>query len=77
MVRRTSSECSALEFSAAKIGTATAGLLSSSERAVLGGAELDAGDVAQAGDRAAGLGLDDDVAELFLGLEASCALTES
>ena len=38
---------------------------------VLGGAELDARDVAQARDRAARLALDDDVAELLLGLQAA------
>jgi hypothetical protein len=38
---------------------------------VVGRAQLDAGHVAQAGHRAVGAGLDDDVAELLLGLQAA------
>jgi hypothetical protein len=52
---------------------ATAGLLSSSERSEYSRcrAQLDAGDVAQAHDLAVRPGLDDDVAELLLALQAA------
>ena len=63
MVARTSSEIwIALEPGDWKIGMATAGLLSSSERRpYCGGVDLDARDVAQPRDRAVGVALDDDL----------------
>ncbi len=60
----------ALEPGAWKIGIADGGLVVEQRaQRVLRGAELDAGDVAQARDVAVGAALDDDVAELLFGLQ--------
>jgi hypothetical protein len=79
IVRRTLSEiCSALEPGAAKMPIATAGLLSSSERSAYSEAPSSIRATSRsAGHGAVALGLDDDVAELFLARERPWALIES